>query len=271
MSRRTPALPLLWGAVVLAVAFFAGQAAVPDSALYSQLLGARAIGWIGAVPKLVFLGLGGLIAWSAGGRFGARNPSGTAWRLFACGLGGLFLGQAVLTYFLATAAGTVFPSVADLFFLGGTVLLVVALIAFVRAYAASGFPLGPAGRLWAVGVVGVALGGALVVPLLHPLLAAPAPPLEKALNLAYPALDFLTLVPALLLLWIGLRFRGGSVGLVATALVAGILFTTVADILFGFFSSLGRTDLGAAIDALYLLAYGCLAAAALYQRELLAG
>jgi hypothetical protein len=184
---------------------------------------------------------------------------------------GILLGQLVLTYYRFTGQGVPFPTVADLFFVLGTIALVVALMAFVRAYAASGFPLGPKGQLWTVGIGGVLVGAALVVPLLRPVLAAPAPLLEKALNLAYPTLDFLTLVPALLLLWFSLRFRGGRVGAVWGALVAGILFTTIADVTFGFFSILGRSDLGAVIDALYLLAYGCLAASALYQRELVSG
>ena len=271
MRRGSSAAVLLWVAVAATVAFFAGQAAAPESALYSRLLSARAIGWIGALPKATFLALAAVVGWRVGGRFGARNPSATAWRFYGVALGMLFLGQAVLTWYMARGAGTVFPSIGDLFFVAGSLLLVGALVAFLRAYAASGFPLAPAGQLWTVGVVATLLGAAVVVPLLRPLLAAAAPPLEKALNVAYPTLDFLMLVPAALLLWMGLRFRGGHVARVATALVAGVLFTTVADVLFGYFSSLDRVDLGAAVDALYLLAYGCLAAAPLYQSELLDG
>jgi hypothetical protein len=262
---------MLWTAVAASVAFFVGQALAPGAALYTRILSARAIGVIGALPKDAFLLVGALAARAVAGRFEASNPARWAWRIFALAMLGLFLGQAVLTYYRVTGQGVPFPTVGDLFFVLGTMALVVALVAFVRAYAASGFPIGQPAQLWTVGIVGTLLGAALVVPLLRPIVAVPAPPIEKALNIAYPMLDFLTLVPALLLLWISLRMRGGRVGSVWGALVAGILFTTIADVLFGFFSNLGRTDLIAVIDALYLLAYGCLAASAIYQRELVAG
>jgi hypothetical protein len=261
---------VLWVVVGLAVAFFAGQAAAPDAALYRRL-GGDAIGWIGMVPKALLLATAALAAVAAAGRFEAGNPMRPGWRLYGVGMGGQLLGQCVLAYHLARGHGSVFPSVGDLFFVGGCLLIVGGLVAFVRAYVASGFPLGHAAQLWAVGLAAAALGALLVAPLLRPVIAADVPPLEKALNVAYPSIDFLMLVPALLLLWIASRFRGGGVGKVWSALVAGILFTASADVLFGYFSNLERTDLGAAIDALYLLAYGCLAAAPLCQRELQSG
>ena len=44
---------------------------------------------------------------------------------------------------------------------------------------------------------------------LGPVLAASSPPLEKALNVAYPAFDFLILIPLVILLRITVPFRGG--------------------------------------------------------------
>ena len=269
-ARRSLALPVLWGSVVLGVAFFAGQAAAPAAAPYRDL-SAAAIGWIGAVPKLLLLSVCVVAARRAAVRFEPGNPSRPGWHRFAVGMGGLLAGQLVLTYHMALGHGSVFPSIGDLFFVAGTLVVVAALATFVHAYMASGFPLGRSGQLWAVALGAAAVGAVLVMPLLRPVVAAAAPPLEKALNVAYPLLNFLMLVPAVLLLWITARFRGGRIALVWTAMVAGILFTTIADVLFGFFSNLGRSDLGAALDALYLLAYGCLAAAPLYQRALQEG
>lgn len=274
MSQRSHssfnASTLVWIATLVPVAFFFGQAFVPGASLYSRILSPRIIDCIGAVPKVVFPGLTAFVAWGVARRFEARNPARLAWALFAAGLFGLFLGQVVLAYFLALGRGDVFPSIGDLFFVVGSVAVVVALVAFVRAHASSGFPIGPPARLWGIGVAATVLAALVVFPLLRPVIAAPAPALEKALNLAYPAMDFLMLIPALLLAWITLRFRGGKLAMVWTALLAGILFTAAGDILFGYFSSLGQKNLGALIDAVYILAYGCLAASAFYQRELLA-
>jgi hypothetical protein len=271
MSHRALGLTLLWVSTFALVVFFLGQAMTPDAALYSRVLSPRAIDWIGAIPKVVLPGLAAFVAWGVARKFEPRNPARLAWALFAFGLFGLFLGQVMLASFFAQGKGDVFPSIGDLFFVVGSIAVVVALAAFVRAYAASGFPIGPRRQLWGIGIAAAVLSAALVVPILWPVVEAPAAPLEKALNLAYPSFDFLMLIPALLLFWITLRFRGGRLARVWTALLAGILFTAAGDILFGYFSNLGQTNLGAVIDAVYILAYGCLAASVLYQRDILAG
>jgi hypothetical protein len=269
LRDRSPALTLLWVSTLALVAFFLGQAIAPQASLYSRLLSEAAINWIGAIPKVVFPGLTALVAWSVARKFEPGNPSRLAWGIFAFGLFGLFLGQVTLASFFAMGMGDVFPSVGDLFFVVGSIAVVVALWAFVRAHAASGFSLGPNRQLWGIGIAAAVASAALVGPILWPVISAPADPLEKALNLAYPTFDFLMLIPALLLFWITFRFRGGEVARVWTALLGGILFTATGDILFGYFSNLGQTNLGAVIDAVYILAYGCLAASVFYQRDIL--
>jgi hypothetical protein len=257
-------------ATSLLVVFFFGQSLAPSASLYTHMLSPHTVDLIGSIPKVILPGLTVLVAWGVARKFEPGNPARLAWSLFAVGMFGLFVGQVVLLYYIFVGRGDVFPSIGDPFFVAGCVGVVVALVAFVRAYATSGFPIGPRRQLWAIGLAAAALGALLVVPLLRPVMAAPAPAVEKALNLAYPALDFLMFIPAVLLAWITLRFRGGKVALVWTALLAGILFTAAGDILFGYFSNLGQKGLAALIDAVYILAYGCLAASVFHQRELLA-
>jgi hypothetical protein len=269
LSQRSHAANLVWFSTLALVAFFLGQALFPQASLYSRILATRTIDWIGAIPKVVLPALSAIAAWGIARRFEARNPARLAWTLFAWGLFGLCLGQAVLTWYFAIGQGGIFPSIGDLFFVVGSVAVVVSLAAFVRAYAASDFPIGPPGQLWRIGIAATALGALLVFPLLRPVLAAPAAPMEKALNFAYPALDFLMLIPALILVWITVRFRGGKLAKVWTSLLAGILFTAAGDILFGYTSNVGLKGLGPWIDAVYILAYGCLAASVYYQRDLL--
>jgi len=89
------------------------------------------------------------------------------------------------------------------------------------------------------------------------------------LNVLYPILDFVLLIPTVLLIRISLRFRGGAVWKVWATLLGGFLFLCAADILFAYFSQLDRTELVDLVDVTYLLSYGFFALGVLYQRELL--
>ena len=270
MSSRTDSnVSWYWLVVAAPVAFFLGQALAPGAGLYTSALSARTIDWIGALPKLVFPALAFAAAVGVSRRFEADNPVRPAWVLLAAGLLGFVLGQGILLVYFVQGRTDVFPSVGDIFFVIGSVGLIAALVAFLRAYAASGFPIGQPRDLWRIGLAATLLAGALAVPVLRPVIAAPAPVLEKLLNIAYPTLDFFMLIPAVLLLWVTFRFRGGRVWSIWAALLSGIFFTAVADILFGYFSGLGQTQLDGLLDATYILAYGCMAGSVLYQRELL--
>ena len=201
-----------WFVLSLPLAFFLGRALFPAAALYTRALSPDAINWIGAVPKLVFSAMAGVLATGIWRRFEAGNPSKIAWLLLAGGLLGLFAGQAILAWFFLTVGRTdVFPSVGDLFFVAGSLAVVAALVLFLRAYRATGFPLGDRRELWRTAAGATLVAAAVVLPLLRPIVQAPAPPLEKLLNITYPLLDFLMLIPALLLLRVSFRFRGGRV------------------------------------------------------------
>jgi hypothetical protein len=105
-------------------------------------------------------------------------------------------------------------------------------------------------------------------PILRPLWTEPAPPLVKFLNFLYPVLDTLVVIPAVLLIRISLRFRGGTVWKVWTTLLGGFVCLAAADTLFSYFIVFDWVELGDLIDAMFLLGYGCLALGVLYQRDL---
>ncbi|HEX6900383.1 MAG TPA: hypothetical protein VF789_11740 [Thermoanaerobaculia bacterium] len=270
MKRQQILSVTFWAALAAPVAFFLGKALAPGAGLYTDLLAPKTIEWIAAVPKLLFLFLAALVAADVARRFEAGNPSRPAWRLMAAGLLGLSLGQAGLTFLtLIQSRKDVFPSFADVFFVAGSLAVVAALVGFLKVYKASGFPLGGPWELRVVAGLAALVAAGVILPLLWPIFKAPAPAAEKLLNLAYPTLDFLMLIPAVLLLSVSLRFWGGRVWPVWGALTAGILFTAVADILFGYFSGLDHTQLESLVDAMYILSYGCFMGSVLYQRELL--
>jgi hypothetical protein len=260
---------LFWVPLTLAVAFFVGQGMAPEATFYASF-SPTAISWIGSLPKVVLPGLAAVWALAVARRFERGNAARSGWGMTSAGLFGLFLGQLTLLYFYAVGQTDVFPSIGDLFFVAGCVVLVIGLVLLVRGYAMSGLLAVPARQLVGVAAVSAVAAASLVVPLLLPIARATAPPLEKALNLIYPSLDLLMLIPAVLLTWIAFRFRGGRIAAVWTALAAGVLFTVAGDILWGYFSNLDYLQLGPLIDAVYILAYGCLAASLLYQRQLIA-
>lgn len=162
-----------------------------------------------------------------------------------------------------------FPSLMDVPFVLAYPLMIAALLRFLRAYEASGFPLGPAsGRVWLVAAV-IVVCAVIGYPILKPVVAAPASFLHTLLNVLYPVADFLLLIPTVLLIRITVRFRGGAVWKVWATLLAGLLFLCAGDLLFAWFSQLDRADLVDLVDLTYLLSYGFFALGVLYQRQLL--
>ena len=220
----------------------------------------------GALTKLIALGVAALSAWRVAAGVAREGSARTGWLLLACGLTALALGQAVLTRYQVVRNISPFPSAADILFVLAYPLLIGSMIAFLRSYAASGFP---TRDLPILAVIAAIAAIVIAVPLLAPIVRSSGTTLDKALNIAYPALDLILTVPAVLLLRSTSRFRGGAVWKVWAALLAGILLTAAGDIAFAFLTVLGQTHLDPAVHALYILAYGALAAGVLYQSELM--
>jgi hypothetical protein len=226
--------------------------------------------WVSALGKLPFALLATVYAWRNARRFEAGNPARLDWLLLASGLLCFALAQASLcVYELFLGVKVPFPSIADVFFLLGYPLLTASLFAFIRSYAAAGFPIGGAGERWVLAAVTVAACALAGIPILRPVVAAPAPALEKLLNVAYPVLDFVLLVPTVLLLRITVRFRGGAVWKTWLALLGGIVFTFAGDSAFAYLQALGETHFLRWVDVLYVLSFGWIARGVLYQYEML--
>jgi hypothetical protein len=161
-----------------------------------------------------------------------------------------------------------YPSLADPFFVAGMLLLAAALFGFLRVYTRSELPLTSRREVLTLCALAIPLLVALGWALLRPVLASPAPRLEQALNVAYPILDCLLLVPTLVLARITARLRGGAVHRVWTLLLAGFLCTAAGDVLFAYFSTLGMERLDPLIDLLFAASYGLWAWGAGRQLEI---
>lgn len=262
-SSRWTALFL--GLIGLAVAPFLVELLVPGDQ-FPQ----RAMLSIGSFAKLLFLSAAALFAWRNTSAFAAATPARAGWLRLSLGLACIAIGQAGLTLQQLTQnRGVFFPSPSDVLFLLSYPLFIAALLAFLRAYVESGHPIGDAAGRRRTGLIVAAVCVVIAALLLRPVLLSAAPVAERALNAVYTLLDFVLLVPTVILLRIALRFPGGSVGRIWMALLSGFLLICIGDILFAYLTAMGMARLDPLVDISYLAGYGCLALGGAYQREVL--
>jgi diguanylate cyclase len=266
MSRERP----IWLAAGAGVALCLGWAAIPQSPLYTGILTSHVMLALASLLKMAFLGTAALSSLAVVRRFEADNPIHSAWRTLGIGLGLTFLGQLALAPLQIMEGRSPFPSIADLFFVAGYPFLIGAIVSFIGAYRSVGIPVGSTAERAAV-FAGVAAAAVIVgIPVVPPLLQADSPFLEKLLNLGYPTLDFVLLMPLAVLLRASLRLTGGQVAGVWRALLGGFVLVCVADIAFAYFSSLGQLHLDPFVHASFIMAYASIAAGVRRQLAVLA-
>ena len=240
----------------VAIVFIANAAAVQNKML---LL-------LAGVTKLGSLMIAAIFSFRSAQLLGEGNPARRPWMILGAGLTAMSLGQGLLVFYQYTTGKTPFPSPADFWFVLSYPLIIFALIQFALTYTRSGFG---SNGLSVFAVVIFIIFAAIAWPILQPVAHMPAAPMEKALNLAYPSLDLLLMVPIAVLLRITSRFRGGAVWPIWLSLLVGFVFTAAGDILFAYLSALGHNELDPMIHAMYVVAYGNLAWGALFQERLL--
>jgi hypothetical protein len=264
--KRNPVIALIIAASAAAALLQVMRFALPatilgTSAAERPLL--LAAGW----TKLACLVTATLFAWRSVTLLDRDNPARRPWSILSAGLAAFTLGQGTLTFYQTFLGKSPFPSVADIWFMISYPLLIIALIMFAMAYAKSGFAVdrqAPMAALLTVAALAVAW------PLLRPIALTPAPPVATALNIAYPALDLILLVPTIVLLRLASRFRGGAVWRLWAALLAGFVFIALGDLFYAYFSTFGYTRLDPLVHALYIVAYASLASGTRIQYGLLA-
>jgi hypothetical protein len=225
---------------------------------------------LGGPTKLFLLALGAAAATRVARKLNPSHPARGAWRLFAAGLGLFCLGQAtLLVYQLLLRVPTPFPSIADPFFLLGSLALVPSLTLQLMAWRRAGLPLDSRRDLVLAGLVTAAVLGAILALALRPVIAAGGPGIEIALNLAYPICDALFLLPTVLLLRLTWRLRGGTAGGVWSSVLLGLIALAAGDIAFAYLTGVGITRLDPVVDLLFIAGYGAIARGALRQLDLL--
>jgi hypothetical protein len=237
--------------------------------LFTDVLTPSRVAFFGSVAKLGPQLLGCVYAARCAQHYGKGNAARRAWVLMSAWLGSWFAGQLVLvTYERILAVPAPIPSLGDVFFTAGSAFVIVALSTFIRAYRASGFAVGSASELMLIAVGACAVFGVAAYVFLVPAALAPTPFAERLVNVGYPLLDLATLIPALVLLRIAVRFRGGRVWPAWGALLAGILFATGGDLVFSDFSPTDIPTLAPIADLLFILGYSFCAYGVKLQYEL---
>ena len=222
---------------------------------------------VGGFTKLGALVIAAIFAFRSAHLLGKGNAARRPWLLLGAGLASMSVGQALLVSYQYWTGTTPFPSQADFWFVLSYPLIIIALVSFALTYSRSGFATSGLKIFAAIMFVVVAV---IAWPILQPVASMPASPIAKALNLAYPSLDLLLMIPVAVLLRITSRFRGGMVWPIWLSLLVGFVFTAAGDILFAYLSALGHSELDPLIHAMYIVAYGNLAWGALFQERLLA-
>jgi hypothetical protein len=261
----------LWFAlgVALPALLVTGLVLFPTAAFYTLPGPKHALFALTCIGKGGSLLIASVVSSANARAFDRGNPARRAWMILSLAFLAFFLGQACFApYQIVQGVDPPFPSIADPFWLLGYPLLVVALASFERMYAEAGLDGGPPGRrmgtIAAAVVVSAVAGWVLLVPVARGV----APPLNKAINLAYPILDLAVVVVSVALVRTTLPLRQGRVGRIWMWMLGGFLAACGGDVLFSYLTQLGLTFLGPLVDVLLLFSYGALARAALSQRSL---
>ncbi len=266
MNRRLN--PLHGALLVIGVTalLFAPKVVYPDAPFYQDVFPGPVRHALAAVVKLAGLLLGAIFALRVAGGLQPDDAVRRAWQALGVGLAASFAGQLVFSYFVVIQGDSPpMPSMGDALFMAGQVTLIVALTLFARAYVKSGLPLGSvASHLGLVGVVGgaFALGGAYF---LAPIAEAEAPLGERLVNIGYPILDLLALLPTLVLLRMTLRLYGGKVWTVWATIMAGLFLMSGGDVLYAYFSVNEVNGVIPLFDILFMDGYALVAAGVALQ------
>jgi len=261
----------LWFAlgVALPALLETGRVFAPSAPVYTQPVLAHALLALSCVGKAGSLLIASIVSSSNARAFDRGNPARRAWMILSLAFLAFFLGQGCFApYQIVQGVEAPFPSIADVFWLMGYPLVVVALASFERTYREAGLDMASPGRRLAV-VAGAVLVCAVVGwLLLLPVARAPAAPLTRAINLAYPILDLAIVVVSVALVRITLPLAEGRVGRIWMWMLGGFLAACMGDVAFSYILQLGVKFLWPLVDVLLLASYGAMARAALSQKEL---
>ncbi|MEM3627100.1 MAG: hypothetical protein QXZ25_03640 [Candidatus Bathyarchaeia archaeon] len=209
--------------------------------------------FIAAFSNAIFPFLAGaasLLAYFAMRRYGHEKKTfSSVWLCFTLGMLLWFLGEtgwAMYTFFLGTEIP--YPSLADIFWLGGYIPFLIALYFYVKIFASALSKRTVQIVMMATIILSVLLAFALIIPIV----GAEEDFVALIMDLAYPLLDLALFSTALLGLLI---FRKGALGKSWLLINAGILANVGADIIFSYTTANGTYYNGHPSELLFIWGY----------------
>jgi len=188
-------------------------------------------------------------------RSARSSPQRRGWWAMAAAAACLAVGQLVLGYYVVRSGGKiVFPSAADAFLVAGMILLAGGLCTFAVTAERSGLPLGGRLGFWSpAAVVGVAALGAAYAGIDRAHSASQAP-LDFALRLFYPMMDFVILAASAVMVRVALKFRGGQLLRTWLPISLGASVACISDLVFAQQSATaGEISIAGFIESLWFL------------------
>ncbi len=266
--RRTVRV-FFWGMAALLCLLFVPKLFLSETALYQEILTSTVMRFIASPIKMVLLFGGALLAWASAKTIGRDNPAFWPWLVMGAGVALSGVGQSCLSYYqLLMGIGAPFPSVADPPFVLGTILIALATFMFVVIYFRSGLAFGGVTDI-AITVTAAALTLSVVgVIVLRPIAAAEADPIKQLLNLGYPSLDLILLLPTIALTRMFVRMRGGQLSILWLRLLGGFFLIAIGDVLYAYFSTMNYSTLDPLLDLCFAGGYLMIAWGTFTQFEL---
>lgn len=258
-----------YGFMALVTITFLPKLFFSDTSLYTDLLTLRVLLFIGSPVKLLFLMLGFVFSIRCLKYFDTGNPVRASWLFLGFGFFFFFAGQLILSWYqLVLFISTPYPSQADLFFIIGTICMIISLTRFIFAYRSVGYPVGTARQISTVIAILTVLFGIFGYFILQPIAEQSRPGLELILNTAYPILDFILLFPTVILFLATLSFRGGEIWKIWMSILTGFIYFSAGDILFAYMT-LGFDFLDPLVDLMFIFGYILGARGCYYQYNML--
>jgi hypothetical protein len=259
-------VPVLSAVTLLCVS----EGLFPDSYLFREVLTTARVNLFGSISKLVCLATGAVFAARGVANLQKDNPVWLAWALMTGMLSCFAVGQSVFIFYLHVLhARLPLPSVGDLFWVIGYGLMIAASIRFIRVYLASGLPLGRRFELPVIACTSAVVFAVVGYLVLAPATTAAKPWGERLIDVGYPVIDFISLVPVMLLLRITSHFRGGRIWAVWASLLGGLVLCSGGDILFAYEAALEEAAFVPLLNGFYIGGYFLLACGVAQQYELL--
>ena len=179
----------------------------------------------------------------------SRDRFSLAWLGYAAGITLWFLGEVTWgIYADLLNVSLPYPSVADVFYLGGYIPLILGVYLYVKLFSATI----TRRRMAAVAAFVVALGLAITFLFIGPAVVEVADPLTRFFDFAYPLLDLVMLSLALLGF---MALIGGTIAKSWALLLGAIALNIVADVLFTYLTAVNAYYSGSFDDLLFIWGY----------------